>query len=182
MQSFDNSQLKLQVRRLQQFESNSTSLISLYVPGTQSQVNLALNNIKHELSVVSNVKSKETRRAVQDALKKLQNKLRTSKFPEQGLAFFAGMDPEGKSECVVVVPPNPVRYFYKCEKNFIVKPLKNMLVQGPLVGVALFDGKSFVVGECQDSRRTIFSKNAVFVPKKHGRGGQSANRFARQRV
>jgi len=151
-------------------------------PGSTAQINLALANIKHELSVASNVKSKETMKNVKAALLKLQNRLRETKFPETGLAFFCGVDPEGKTECEVVVPPLAVQPLYKCEKFFILTQLEKMLIVGPLVGVVLFDGNALVLGEVQDGRKTIFTNKTVFVPNKHRRGGQSANRYARQRV
>jgi peptide chain release factor subunit 1 len=180
--SIDTTQLKRQLTKLERFASRSTSLISLYIPGTTAQINLALENIKHELSVTSNIKSKETGKCVKSALLKLKNRIRETKFPKTGLAFFCGVDPEGKTECEVVVPPAPVRPLYKCEKFFILNQLEKMLDQGPLVGVVLFDGTSLVLGEVQDSRKTVFSNKTVHVPNKHRRGGQSANRYARQRV
>lgn len=178
----DPHKLKAILKLLATFTSTSTCLISLYVPGTQGQVNVASETIKQELSLAANIKSKETRKAVKDALTKIQNAFRNASFPVNGLVFFAGTSPAGKMECRVVKPPQPVVFSYRCDKQFIVHVLEAMLIQGPLIGVALFDGKSLVVGECQDARRTIFCKDSVRVPKKHGRGGQSANRFARQRV
>jgi peptide chain release factor subunit 1 len=181
--SHESTQLKRQLARLKRFTSRSTSLVSLYVPGTTAQINLALTNLKQELSVIGNVKSAQTRKSVKSALLKLQNKIGETKFPKNGLAFFCGEDNStSKIECVVVEPPNPLQSRYKCEKFFLLHPLERMLVKGQLVGVVLFDGQSFVLGEVQDSRRDVFSQKSITVPNKHRRGGQSAARFGRLRV
>jgi peptide chain release factor subunit 1 len=48
-------------------------------------------------------------------------------------------------------------------------------------GFIIVDGSGALFGELQGSARTILQKISVMLPKKHGRGGQSQNRFARLR-
>ncbi len=44
------------------------------------------------------------------------------------------------------------------------------------------DGNGTLYGTLQGNTRTILHKFSVDLPKKHGRGGQSAVRFARLRM
>jgi transposase InsO family protein len=44
------------------------------------------------------------------------------------------------------------------------------------------DGNGSLFGTVQGNTRTVLLKFSVDLPKKHGRGGQSANRFARIRT
>lgn len=44
------------------------------------------------------------------------------------------------------------------------------------------DGNGVLFGTLQGSNREVLQRMSVQLPKKHGRGGQSAMRFARQRV
>jgi peptide subunit release factor 1 (eRF1) len=135
----------------------------MYVPGTTAQINLALANLKQELSIIANVKSKGTMKSVKCALLKLQNKIRDSNFPQNGLAFFCGTDPSGKVECEVVVPPLPVLSLYKCEKFFVLDQLEKMLIQGPLV-VVLFDGLFFFSFVCSFPREESCRLKTVTAP------------------
>eukprot|EP01127_Copromyxa_protea_P015717 TRINITY_DN4571_c0_g1_i2.p1 TRINITY_DN4571_c0_g1~~TRINITY_DN4571_c0_g1_i2.p1 ORF type:complete len:323 (+),score=62.35 TRINITY_DN4571_c0_g1_i2:438-1406(+) len=70
---------------------------------------------------------------------------------------------------------------YKCDSRFHTELLREQLIDDSCYGFIVVDGScaSFhlLVG---DSKRTIFKKD-VQLPKKHGRGGQSQNRFARLR-
>jgi peptide chain release factor subunit 1 len=44
------------------------------------------------------------------------------------------------------------------------------------------DGNGVLFGTLQGNNREVLQRMSVQLPKKHGRGGQSAMRFARQRV
>jgi len=49
-------------------------------------------------------------------------------------------------------------------------------------GFIIIDGKGLLIGQLNGNRREILSKLSVNLPKKHGRGGQSAARFGRIRL
>jgi len=181
----DNVQnLKLIIKRLKKYQSKSgTVLISLYVPGKISQVNMASKKISSELAVSASVKSKETRTLVQSGLRSLLAELKSIKqFPTTGLAFFAGSDQFGKLSTICVHPLQSIKADYKCDKSFHTEQLEAQLNSGLSSCIALLDGSSMVLGEVQDGRRTISQHKTTVLPKKHGRGGQSAARFGRQRV
>jgi len=128
------------------------------------------------------------RQSVQEALRSLKAKLALYKdIPPNGLALFCGAftDQDGK-ERKIMADVEPLRLLphsvYKCDSRFHTEILHAQLANDERYGFMVVDGScaSFhlVIG---DSRETIFKKE-VQLPKKHGRGGQSQNRFARQRV
>jgi len=177
-------ELKAKLKHLEQFASTQTSLISLYVPGSSAQINEATNKLTVETSQATNIKSKQTSKTVQRALRMLHGQIKTlrNKFPKTGLAFFAGVSPEGKFECVVVEPLETIRSLYICDKQFVLDPLLKQLETGPRIGVAVFDTANLILGEIQNGREKKISSKTFMVPKKQGKGGQSAPRFQRQRV
>jgi len=103
------------------------------------------------------------------------------------LALFCGSftDPEGK-ERKIIAGVEPLRLLphsvYKCDSRFHTELLHAQLTDDSRWGFIVIDGASasfhLLVG---DSKETIYKKE-VQLPKKHGRGGQSQNRFARIRV
>jgi hypothetical protein len=56
------------------------------------------------------------------------------------------------------------------------------LVAGPRYGFIIMDGNGSLFGTLSGNTREVFHKFTVDLPKKHGRGGQSALRFARLRM
>lgn len=56
-----------------------------------------------------------------------------------------------------------------------------MLEDDEKFGFVVVDGNGCLFATLQGNMRTILQKVTVELPKKHGRGGQSANRFARIR-
>jgi len=120
-------------------------------------------------------------------LRSLKAKLGQYKeIPPTGLALFCGAytDPEGKERKLLaeVVPLRVLSHsIYKCDSRFHTELLRAQLADESRYGFIVIDGScaSFhlLVG---DTKETIFKKE-VSLPKKHGRGGQSQNRFARIR-
>jgi peptide chain release factor subunit 1 len=60
--------------------------------------------------------------------------------------------------------------------------LKELLESDQKFGFIVMDGNGALFGTLSGNTRTILHKIAVDLPKKHGRGGQSALRFARLRL
>lgn len=176
--------LRSQLKYLKKFKSTQTDLISLYVPGSVAQINEASKQMTVETSQASNIKSKSTSKTVQKALKMLQGQVKNwrNKFPDTGLVFFTGENPDGKMECIVVKPVVTIQKLYKCDKEFVLVPLEEQLETGPTIGVAVFDTTNLIIGEIDNKRANITCSKTNWVPKKHAKGGQSAPRFQRQRV
>ena len=70
---------------------------------------------------------------------------------------------------------------YKCENKFHAECLNYLLEDDEKFGFIIVDGGGALFATLQGNVRNILQKITVELPKKHGRGGQSANRFARLR-
>lgn len=114
--------LKPLVNRLAPLTSvnNSTSLITFYVPSTHNLVELN-KMVNLEMSKTSNIKSRQTRQGVQDALQAVSTHIKRLKtLPLNGIAIFTGPTMEG-FESTVVEPPHSInRFFYRCDSSFYV--------------------------------------------------------------
>lgn len=110
------------VKHLQTCKSlnNSTSLITLYVPNTTKVTDLA-KMVNLEISKTPNIKSRQTRQGVQDALQAVSTHVKRLKnIPGNGLAIFTG-DTVCGFETTAVEPPRPVdRFFCRCDNKFYV--------------------------------------------------------------
>ena len=81
-----------------------------------------------------------------------------------------------------IEPFRPVQNFmYRCENKFHSSCLSYLLEDDEKFGFIIVDGNGSLFATLTGNVRTILQKIAVELPKKHGRGGQSANRFARLR-
>ena len=57
-----------------------------------------------------------------------------------------------------------------------------MLEDDEKFGFIIIDGNGILFATLQGSNKTVLQRMSVELPKKHGRGGQSAMRFARLRL
>lgn len=64
----------------------------------------------------------------------------------------------------------------------ISQALNELLEDDDIFGFIVMDGNGCLYATLQGNTRTILHKFTVDLPKKHGRGGQSALRFARLRL
>ena len=71
---------------------------------------------------------------------------------------------------------------YLCDNKFHTEALNELLEDDDRFGFIVMDGNGSLYGTVQGSNREIIHKFTVDLPKKHGRGGQSALRFARLRM
>lgn len=126
--------------------------------------------------------------SVQAAITSTREKLKLYRVvPSNGLIVFCGtilMD-DNKSEKKItldITPFRPVQAFsYKCENRFNTDCLNFLLEDDEKFGFIIVDGSGALFATLQGNERNIQQKITVELPKKHGRGGQSANRFARLR-
>lgn len=69
--------------------------------------------------------------------------------------------------------------------NFVavfLQPLNELLEDDDVFGFIVMDGNGCLYATLQGNTRTVLHRFTVDLPKKHGRGGQSALRFARLRL
>ena len=71
---------------------------------------------------------------------------------------------------------------YLCDNKFHTEALGELLEQDDKFGFLVMDGNGSLFGTVTGSNRQVLHKFSVELPKKHGRGGQSALRFARLRL
>ena len=75
-------------------------------------------------------------------------------------------------------------YAYFCLTNYyyFFQALNELLEDDDIFGFIIMDGNGCLYATLQGNTRSILHKFTVDLPKKHGRGGQSALRFARLRM
>jgi peptide chain release factor subunit 1 len=179
-------QLKKLVKELEDIRGRNTELVSLYIPAGYDMSKIS-EFITSEQSEAENIKSKHTRTNVQDALGKIGRKVSEEHTtPENGVAFFAGnvSETEGRPDIKIweVVPPQPVESrHYRCDKEFVLEPLKEMIVDDRVYGLIVCDKNEAAIGYLQGSSiKTAYTLESN-VPGKTKAGGQSAQRFSRLR-
>ena len=144
------------------------------------------NKITEELGTASCIKSRENRHSVVSALTSIQARLKLYKnTPPNGLVIFAGdaVSDESNKEKKLLVdiePLKPITFSsYLCDNRFHTDILKQTLVlDEKRFGFIIVDGKGSLFGSIQGNVRQVITKFQVDLPRKHGRGGQSSNRFA----
>mgnify|MGYP006277899745 FL=1 len=179
-------QLKKLIKKLEDIRGRNTELVSLYIPAGYDMSKIS-EFVTSEASEAENIKSKHTRKNVQAALDKIGRKVKEEQqTPENGVAFFAGnvSEREGRPDIEVweVIPPRPIESrHYRCDKEFVLEPLKQMVVEDKVYGLIVADKNDAAIGFLQgNSIKTehVMSSN---VPGKTKAGGQSAQRFQRFR-
>lgn len=71
---------------------------------------------------------------------------------------------------------------YLCDNKFHTEVLSELLQDDSTFGFVVMDGSGSLFGTVSGNTRTVLHRFMVDLPKKHGRGGQSALRFARLRL
>jgi peptide chain release factor subunit 1 len=92
---------------------------------------------------------------------------------------------EGKEKRVNIdfEPFKPINTsLYLCDNKFHTEALNELLEDDDKFGFLVMDGNGSLYGTLAGNTREILHKFSVDLPKKHGRGGQSALRFARLRL
>jgi peptide chain release factor subunit 1 len=179
-------QLKKLIKELEDIRGRNTELVSLYIPAGYDMSKIS-EFVTSEQSEAENIKSKHTRTNVQDALSKIGRKVKEEQeTPENGVAFFAGnvSDTEGRPDIEIweVIPPQPIESrHYRCDKEFVLEPLKEMIVDDRVYGLIVADKNDAAIGYLQGSSvKTAYTLESN-VPGKTKAGGQSAQRFSRLR-
>ncbi|WP_049921946.1 peptide chain release factor aRF-1 [Halopiger djelfimassiliensis] len=177
------------IEDLKDYEGSGTQLVTIYVPEDR-QISDVVQHVTQEHSEAANIKSKQTRTNVQDALTSIKDRLRyyDTYPPENGMVLFSGAVDSGggRTEMVTKVlesPPQPVESFrYHCDSDFLTEPLEEMLADKGLYGLIVLDRREANVGWLRGKRVEPVKSASSLVPGKQRKGGQSAQRFARLRL
>ncbi|MEJ5292057.1 MAG: peptide chain release factor aRF-1 [Candidatus Methanosuratincola sp.] len=183
--SLETYRLKKLIEELESKEGKATELISQYIPPNR-QISDAMSNLREELGTSANIKSKSTRKNVQDAIESIIQKLKLFRAPpKNGLVIFSGAIPRGgpgteKIETYVLEPPEPISLFlYRCDSRFYLDPIKDMLVEKEIYGLLVMDRSDATFALLKGRRIEIVETITSGSPSKHDAGGQSARRFQR---
>lgn len=179
--------IKKLIKALEQARGNGTSMISLIIPPRDqtSRVNKMLSD---EYGTASNIKSRVNRQSVLSAITSTQQRLKLyPKVPPNGLVVYCGtiMNDQNKEREVLVdfEPFKPINTsLYLCDNKFHTEALASLLESDEKFGFIVMDGNGALFGLLTGNTRSVLHKFSVDLPKKHGRGGQSALRFARLRL
>lgn len=175
---------KKSLESIKELRGRGTELISLYIP-PDKQIHDVAAYLREEMSQSSNIKSKSTKKHVQAALKSILSKLKYFKEPPpNGLIFFVGhISTSGDQTDMIsesLEPPQPVETFlYRCDSEFYIEPLKNMMGEKKKYGLIVVDRSEATVGLLIGSKIEMLKNIQSLVPSKHSKGGQSAQRFER---
>merc|ERR1719436_2178813 len=144
--------------------------------------------LAEEYGTASSIKSRVNKLSVLGAITSTQQRLkRHSKTPNNGLILYCGeiITEDGKEKKVTIdfEPFKPINTtMYLCDNKFHTEDLAELLESDDKFGFLIMDGNGALFGTVQGSHREVLHKFSVDLPKKHGRGGQSALRFARLRL
>jgi peptide chain release factor subunit 1 len=177
------------IEELQDYRGSGTQLVTIYIP-EDKQISSVVAHVTQEHSEASNIKSKETRTNVQDALKSIKDRLRYFEVypPENGVVLFSGAVDAGGGQTEMITrvlesPPDPIESFrYHCDAEFLTEPLEGMLLDKGLFGLVVLDRREANVGWLKGKRVEPVKSASSLVPGKQRKGGQSAQRFARLRL
>jgi len=110
-----------------------------------------------------------------------------NRTPPNGLILYFGeiITEDGKEKKLTIdfEPFKPINTtMYLCDNKFHTEDLSQLLESDDRFGFLVMDGNGSLYGSLQGNHREVLHKFSVELPKKHGRGGQSALRFARLRL
>lgn len=175
------------LKSLESARGNGTSMISLIIPAGDN-IALSRQMLNIEYGTAGNIKSRVNRLSVLSAITSTLQKLKLyNKTPKNGLAIYCGevVTDEGKIKKLNLdfEPYRPIKQkLYYCDNKFHTKPLRFLLESNNKYGFIIMDGNGALFAILSGQSTNIVHSFSVCLPKKHGRGGQSALRFARLRM
>lgn len=178
--------VKKLIKSLDAARGAGTSMISLIIP-PKDQISRASAMLTQEYGTASNIKSRVNRLSVLAAITSTQQRLKLyNRVPPNGLVLFVGtiLTDEGKEKKVSFdfEPHKPINTsLYLCDNKFHTEALSELLESDSRFGFIVMDGSGTLFGTLSGNTRDVVHKFTVDLPKKHGRGGQSALRFSRLR-
>lgn len=180
----DSFRLKRVIRRLKELRGAGTSVITLLLPPGE-QICRITAMLGEEQGTASNIKSRVTRQSVLDALASLQSKLRLYlQVPENGLVLLCGIvEVEGKEKrlCLDFEPPRVInRYLYRCDNRFHLEEIEKSLEEDcSPISYIILTGSGYTLYTVIGTEIIKNCHEAVDLPRKHNKGGQSQRRFER---
>ncbi len=184
MKQEEKYKLKKIIGQLEKIRGKGTELISVYIPDCY-QISLMAQQLSYEKSQATNIKSKTTRKNVLTALEKILQEMKNYKqTPERGMIIFCGNTGGEKTnmEMQVLQPPEPLKIkLYRCDQIFHLEPLKEMIEDKEEILMLSIDKSETAIGLLKGKQVIPVHAKESNIPGKFRAGGQSAQRFLRQR-
>lgn len=139
--------------------------ISLYIPKGKEGMR---DFVRKEISECANIQSKQTRNTIERGLRKILQAM-----PDISLGTFYLTDGDELN----VGSYDGIRQIYHCGKEYI--HIKEQEAYNTMVVV--MDANEATIGEVNGEKIRILWYDTSLVPRKHGKGGQSQQRFERGR-
>jgi len=184
MEDLEKLELEEFLEKLKKFKGRHTEMVSVLVPADYN-TNLVAKQLEEEKGTATNIKSTATRKNVVDALERVVRLLKTLpiKF-KNGLAVYCGNVSQNESQDDVQIfyiePPMPLKVrLYRCDKDFVLEPLEEMLEIDEVYGLLTIDRNEATIGLLEGKRVKKIDHMTSGVPSKVRAGGQSSQRFHR---
>ncbi|MBD3259192.1 hypothetical protein GF371_01015 [Candidatus Woesearchaeota archaeon] len=177
LEAVQKFKLKRFVKDLSVHKGRHTELVSVYIPAGYD-MNKIISHLQEEQGTASNIKSASTRKNVQAALERMIQHLRiVGKTPPNGLAVFSGnvAEREGKTDVQVwsIEPPIELKQrIYRCDKEFVLEPLEEMLESREVYGMVVMDRREATFALLKGKSVVPLQKIGSNVPGKTRAGGQ----------
>jgi peptide subunit release factor 1 (eRF1) len=160
------------VKELESYRGRHTELISVLIPA-DFNINNVVKQIDTEKGTAENIKSKNVRKAVLDALERISRQLKLigQKLPANGLAMYAGnvSEVEGQEDVRIwnIEPPKALKVrVYRCDQTFVVDPLREMLETDEVYGLLVIDRKEAAIGILEGKSIKMLHSMTSGVPSK----------------
>jgi len=179
--------LRRLIKQLDNAKGAGTSMISLIIP-PKDDISRSQKMLTEEYGTASCIKSRVNRLSVLAAITSTQQRLKMyNRTPKNGLIVYCGeiVTEDGKEKKLTIdfEPFKPISTtMYLCDNKFHTEDLAELLESDDRFGFLIIDGNGSLYGVVSGNHREVLHKFSVELPKKHGRGGQSALRFARLRL
>jgi len=135
--------------------------------------------IKQEVSEAENIKSDKTKQRVTSSLQKIDSVLsQYINTPSSGLAVFASPD---DATVLDSLPESLPENLYHCGKEFVTEPIREQFSVSGVYGLIIVERGEASLGVLENGRITDSYNKQSGVMGKTRAGGQSAQRFARER-
>jgi len=183
--SAERHRLRRKVEQLKAYQGRHSSFTTLYIPPSKNLTDV-ISFVRTELAGAENIKSKTNRKNVSDNLTAILSELtKIGDIPENGLAFFFGIEEEGGTGNDIrelIIPPTPISQFsYLCGREFVTEELENMTKPKSLIVIVLIEGGKVTVGYLRGKHMELVRDEDFFIIGKTRAGGQSAKRYMRLR-
>jgi len=170
-------EFKKRIRRLKEFRGDGTQLVTVFVSAGYP-INEVSGRIREEINQASNIKSKQTRTNVTDALERIVAILKGfRKTPENGLVIFAGnVSKDPSRQDIQTFYFEPISRLnmnvYRCDSTFFLEPLERMMYSRDSYGILAIEGRDATLAILQGTDFRIVDKVHNMAHAKVRKGGQ----------